>query len=159
MAAAFSRIVEICFVWKKGVFTISPWQYMPPMVSVKVLFGETSVISSELMIITLQFLIMAGVMFMGATEQQLNHLSVMGIDPASYINVLLSFAFFIFLYANILLVLWERLSGYDNNTSTEGYTEVGREEMHDGSSFLEDDEDEYAKEQNGTPLGSIRHHD
>jgi len=136
MAAAFSRIVEICFVWKKGVFTISPWQYMPPM-----------------------FLIMAGVMFMGATEQQLNHLSVMGIDPASYINVLLSFAFFIFLYANILLVLWERLSGYDNNTSTEGYTEVGREEMHDGSSFLEDDEDEYAKEQNGTPLGSIRHHD
>lgn len=102
-----------------------------------------------------QFLIMSGVMFMGATEQQLNYLSVIGIDPASYINVLLSFAFFIFLYANILLGMWERLSGYDNNSSTEGYTEVEREEIHNESGFLEDEEEDYTKEHNGMPLGSL----
>jgi hypothetical protein len=106
----------------------------------------------------LQFLMMAGVIFMGATEQQLNLLTTINIDPASYINILLSFAFFVFLYANILLGMWERLSGYDNDHSTEGYTEV-HEELHDGSSFLEDDEEEYTKEENGVPLGSIRHND
>ncbi|KAG2189166.1 hypothetical protein INT44_004308 [Umbelopsis vinacea] len=136
MAGAISRIVEICFVWKKGVFTISPWQYMPPM-----------------------FLMMAGVIFMGATEQQLSLLATIGIDPASYINVLLSFAFFLFLYTNILLGLWERLSGYDNQATTEGYTEVEREELHDGASFLEDDEDDYTKEHNALALGSLRQRD
>jgi hypothetical protein len=102
---------------------------------------------------------MAGVIFMGATEEQLAMLITIGIDPASYINILLSFAFFIFLYANILLGLWERLSGYDNNASSEGYTEVQNEELHDGSSFLDDDEDDYTKEQNGLPLGSLRQRD
>lgn len=32
MAGALSRIIEICFVWKEGDFTISPWQYIPPLV-------------------------------------------------------------------------------------------------------------------------------
>lgn len=34
MAGGLSRIVEICFVWKEGQFdVISPWQYLPPLVS------------------------------------------------------------------------------------------------------------------------------
>jgi hypothetical protein len=102
---------------------------------------------------------MAGVIFMGATEEQLSLLATIGIDPASYINVLLSFAFFLFLYTNILLVLWERLSGYDNSASTEGYTEVESEELHDGTSFLEDDEDDFTKEHNALALGSLRQRD
>lgn len=41
MAGGLSRIVEICFVWKQGEFDkISPWQYIPPLVScVLVLIG------------------------------------------------------------------------------------------------------------------------
>ncbi|KAG2174969.1 hypothetical protein INT43_006031 [Umbelopsis isabellina] len=135
MAGALSRIIEICFVWKKGVFKISPWQYMPPM-----------------------FLMMAGVTFMGATEEQLMLLAEMGIDPSAYINILLSFAFFIFFYVNILLSMWERLSGYNNDHSTEGYTEVENVELHDNPDFLEDEEeDNFTKEQNGMQLGSISH--
>ncbi|KAM3581597.1 hypothetical protein VKS41_005763 [Umbelopsis sp. WA50703] len=135
MAGALSRIIEICFVWKKGVFKISPWQYMPPM-----------------------FLMMAGVMFMGATEEQLALLADKGIDPSSYINILLSFAFFMFFYVNVLLSMWERLSGYNNDHSTEGYTEVENVELHDNADFLEDEEeDNFTKEQNGLPLGSISH--
>lgn len=34
MAGGFSRIIEICFVWKEGNFNISPFQYIPPLVSV-----------------------------------------------------------------------------------------------------------------------------
>jgi hypothetical protein len=34
MAGGLSRIIEICFVWKEGEFEkISPWQYIPPLVS------------------------------------------------------------------------------------------------------------------------------
>ena len=34
MAGGLSRIIEICFVWKEGEFKeISPWQYIPPLVS------------------------------------------------------------------------------------------------------------------------------
>lgn len=32
MAGGFSRIIEICFVWKEGNFSISPFQYIPPLV-------------------------------------------------------------------------------------------------------------------------------
>lgn len=102
---------------------------------------------------------MAGVTFMGATEEQLTLLAGMGIDPSAYINILLSFAFFIFFYVNILLSMWERLSGYNNDHSTEGYTEVENVELHDNPDFLEDEEEEdnFTKEQNGMPLGSLRH--
>jgi hypothetical protein len=101
---------------------------------------------------------MAGVMFMGATEEQLALLADKGIDPSSYINILLSFAFFMFFYVNVLLSMWERLSGYNNDHSTEGYTEVENVELHDNADFLEDEEeDNFTKEQNGLPLGSISH--
>lgn len=36
MAGGLSRIIEICFVWKQGEFKeVSPWQYIPPLVSSK----------------------------------------------------------------------------------------------------------------------------
>ncbi|KAI8145036.1 hypothetical protein BJV82DRAFT_577296 [Fennellomyces sp. T-0311] len=57
MAGGISRIVEICFVWKEGVFTISPFQYLPPLT-----------------------LILSGLLFMGSTEEQLMYLNGADID-------------------------------------------------------------------------------
>ncbi|KAF7724915.1 hypothetical protein EC973_000574 [Apophysomyces ossiformis] len=119
MAGGVCRIIEICFVWKEGVFNIAPFQYLPPMT-----------------------LIMAGVMFMGATEEQLYLLNSMNIDPSSYSNVLLAFAFAIFLFASMLIILWEKLTNYAANSA---YTEVASDNidtLHADDDFLDDDEDE-----------------
>lgn len=36
MAGGVSRIIEICFIWKKGEFKeVSPFQYIAPLVSLK----------------------------------------------------------------------------------------------------------------------------
>ncbi|KAI8378524.1 hypothetical protein BD560DRAFT_453397 [Blakeslea trispora] len=119
MAGGLSRIIEICFVWKQGQFDIiSPWQYIPPLT-----------------------LILAGHLFMGATEQQLALLTMKDIDVSSYCNVLLSFGFVVFGFTFGLISLWENLSSTVQN---QGYTEVeNRESVLDASSaFLEDDEDD-----------------
>ncbi|KAI8080200.1 uncharacterized protein B0P05DRAFT_579120 [Gilbertella persicaria] len=123
MAGGLSRIIEICFVWKQGEFDkISPWQYLPPLT-----------------------LMLAGLLFMGATEQQLALLTIKGIDISSYCNVLLSFGFIVFVFAFSLIYLWETLTNYPNSPlQNRGYTEVeNRESVLDASSaFLDDDEDD-----------------
>ncbi|KAI8374685.1 uncharacterized protein BYT42DRAFT_415689 [Radiomyces spectabilis] len=130
MAGGLSRIIEICFVWKEGDFSITPWQYLPPLT-----------------------LMLSGMLFMGSTEEQLGYLSIIGVDISSYSNILLSFGFAVFLWSFLLIALWERLSNYDPSTaSRQGYTEVARQQqdeedrhintlLHDnGSGFLDDDE-------------------
>ncbi|OBZ90634.1 Protein YTP1 [Choanephora cucurbitarum] len=119
MAGGLSRIIEICFVWKQGQFDIiSPWQYIPPLT-----------------------LMLAGLLFMGATEQQLALLSIKGIDISSYCNVLLSFGFVVFGFTFGLISLWEHLTSAVQNR---GYTEVDSHEgiLDASSTFLEDDEDD-----------------
>ncbi|KAG1054747.1 hypothetical protein G6F43_003265 [Rhizopus delemar] len=125
MAGGLSRIVEICFVWKEGQFdVISPWQYLPPLT-----------------------LILAGLLFMGSTEEQLGYLLVMDVDVSSYMNVLLSFGFVVFLFAFCLIYLWEKLTNYPNTPNNEGYTEVDSENtILDASSAFLDDEDDDAVE-------------
>ncbi|KAG0950377.1 hypothetical protein G6F29_007444 [Rhizopus arrhizus] len=125
MAGGLSRIVEICFVWKEGQFDIiSPWQYLPPLT-----------------------LILAGLLFMGSTEEQLGYLLVMDVDVSSYMNVLLSFGFVVFLFAFCLIYLWEKLTDYPNTPNNEGYTEVDSENtILDASSAFLDDEDDDAVE-------------
>ncbi|EIE83195.1 hypothetical protein RO3G_07900 [Rhizopus delemar RA 99-880] len=125
MAGGLSRIVEICFVWKEGQFdVISPWQYLPPLT-----------------------LILAGLLFMGSTEEQLGYLLVMDVDVSSYMNVLLSFGFVVFLFAFCLIYLWEKLTDYPNTPNNEGYTEVDSENtILDASSAFLDDEDDDAVE-------------
>lgn len=84
---------------------------------------------------------------MGSTEEQLGYLSLLDIDVMSYINILLSFGFVVFVFAYSLIHLWEYLTNYPNspNTNRGGYTEVvsDRETVLDASSaFLDDDDDE-----------------
>lgn len=91
---------------------------------------------------------------MGSTEEQLSYLNVSGIDVSSYSNVLLSFGFAIFLFALLLILLWERLTHYtpDGRTHaapTGAYSELPTHQqnqsdtLHDaGSDFLEDDDDD-----------------
>lgn len=84
---------------------------------------------------------------MGSTEEQLGYLSLLDIDVMSYINILLSFGFIVFVVAFSLIYLWESLTNYPNSPQTNrgGYTEVvnDRETVLDASSaFLEDDDEE-----------------
>lgn len=115
MAGGLSRIIEICFVWKQGQFKeISPWQYIPPLT-----------------------LILAGLLFMGSTEQQLAYLTVMGADVSSYSNILLSFGFMVFALAFCLIYLWEKLTDYPNSLN-DGYTEVQASTVLDEEDELKD---------------------
>lgn len=89
---------------------------------------------------------LAGILFMGSTEEQLGYLSILDVDVMSYINILLSFGFIVFVLAFSLIYLWESLTNYPNSPQTNrGYTEVvnDRETVLDASSaFLDDDEED-----------------
>ncbi|RUP43796.1 hypothetical protein BC936DRAFT_136715 [Jimgerdemannia flammicorona] len=87
--AAVTRVIEIAFVWKEGVDRINPWQHLPPVM-----------------------LIMAGFLFMASTEEQLRILVNGDVDITSYANVIVSAAFLVFLYAHVLITLWQTLTGY-----------------------------------------------
>jgi hypothetical protein len=88
MAAGLTRIIEVAFVLKDAN-TISEdgdansFQYIPPFL-----------------------LYASGFIFMGATEEQMALISDAGISHVSYILVLYSFAFLIFLFTNMLIHLY-----------------------------------------------------
>ncbi|EEP79541.1 conserved hypothetical protein [Uncinocarpus reesii 1704] len=89
MAAGAVRIVEICFVLKdRSALSYdgteaSSFQYLTPFL-----------------------LYASGLLFMGATEEQMELLSGAGIDHVSYILVLYSVACIMFLFVNILLHIY-----------------------------------------------------
>lgn len=89
MAAGATRIIEISFVLKDRS-TLSPdgsdpssFQYLPPFL-----------------------LYASGFLFMGATEEQTKLLSDAHIDHVSYVLILYSIAFILFLFVNILLHIY-----------------------------------------------------
>jgi hypothetical protein len=129
MAGGLSRIIEICFK------DISPCQYIPPLT-----------------------LILAGLLFMGSTEEQLGYLTIMDVDVSSYSNVLLSFGFIVFLLAFSLIYLWETLTNYPNSPhQNKGYTEVDNDTeaiLLASSAFLDDDEED---EHDAVELKDRRH--
>ncbi|EKD17387.1 uncharacterized protein L3040_008426 [Drepanopeziza brunnea f. sp. 'multigermtubi'] len=89
MAAGLARIIEICFVLRDRANIgghdgdVNSWQYMAPFL-----------------------LYASGFIFMGATEEQMQLISDAGITHVSYILVLYSFAFLVFLFTNMLLHLY-----------------------------------------------------
>ncbi|KAH8647071.1 hypothetical protein BGZ60DRAFT_424047 [Tricladium varicosporioides] len=88
MAAGLARIIEVAFVCKdKNTISedgdANSFQYIAPFL-----------------------LYASGFLFMGATEEQMQLISNAGIDHVSYILVLYSFAFLIFLFVNMLLHLY-----------------------------------------------------
>lgn len=87
MLGGIARIIEISIVLRDeagGANGIQSWQHLPP------------------------YLLMAGgFMFMGANEEQLALLNSAMVDPMSYALILFSLAFLVYLYAHILITLYE----------------------------------------------------
>lgn len=93
----------------------------------------------------------AGFLFMGATEEQMNLVATSGMDGVSYTLILYSLAFMVFLFANMLIHLYDRLSPQEEGGKytnghirlNSGPNEEGR--LRDAEEFelegLTDDED------------------
>ncbi|KAI1495471.1 hypothetical protein F5X99DRAFT_403437 [Biscogniauxia marginata] len=93
MAAGLTRIIEVSFVLKDrpGLSTdgrqISSFQYVPVFL-----------------------LYASGFLFMGATEEQMSLIDSSSIDHVAYILILYSLAFLVFLFANMLITVYDRNS-------------------------------------------------
>ncbi|KAJ5584030.1 Protein YTP1 [Penicillium hispanicum] len=89
MAAGVTRIIEISFVLRdKSAVSMSgsdpnSFQYLPPFL-----------------------LYASGFLFMGATEEQMKLLSDAGVTHVSYVLILYSIAFILFLFVNVLLHIY-----------------------------------------------------
>ncbi|GAB7343795.1 hypothetical protein MBLNU457_1766t3 [Dothideomycetes sp. NU457] len=89
MGAGFTRIIEISFVLRDSVAIsddgedTNSFQYLPPFL-----------------------LYASGFLFMGATEEQMKLLSDAGVSHVSYILILYSIAFVLFLFVNMLIRLY-----------------------------------------------------
>lgn len=88
MAAGLTRIIEVAFVLRDAACLsddgdVNSFQYIPPFL-----------------------LYASGFLFMGATEEQMQLISDAGISHVSYVLVLYSFAFLVFLFTNMLLHLY-----------------------------------------------------
>ncbi|KAL2108903.1 hypothetical protein VUR80DRAFT_3220 [Thermomyces stellatus] len=127
MAAGISRIVEIAFVLRDSMGLsedgrkISSFQYIPVFL-----------------------LYASGFLFMGATEEQMELLAGSTMDHVSYILILYSLAFLMFLFAHMLIHLYDR-----NSRETAGVIPDAREEeqLRDAEEFeldglVSDGEDE-----------------
>lgn len=101
MAAGASRIIEISFLLKdsRGGSEINSWQHLPPFVSL-------SLLSLWSVANLLKLLYASGFLFMGATEEQMKLLSDADVTHVSYILILYSIAFLLYLFVNILLYVF-----------------------------------------------------
>lgn len=101
MGAGVTRVIEILFLLHDKACSetgrILSFQYMPPFC-----------------------LTLAGILFMSATEEQLQLVHDLGSDHSAYILVVSSAAFLIFLWNQLLLALYLRLVGYDENGELSG---------------------------------------
>lgn len=92
MGAGATRIIEICFVLNDApspAVTASTgpraFQHLPPFL-----------------------LVLGGLTFLSATEEQMQWVSSSGMDPVTYANILFSTSFIIYLFGAGLLELYER---------------------------------------------------
>ncbi|GAA5864166.1 hypothetical protein JCM3774_001241 [Rhodotorula dairenensis] len=87
MSAGFARIVEVCFVLRDAPSDNSrprAFQHLPPYL-----------------------LVLSGLTFLSATEEQMQWVAGSGMDSTTYANVLFSGAFAIYLVGNALLELYQ----------------------------------------------------
>jgi hypothetical protein len=95
MGAGLVRIIEISFVLQDNPHTgryVRSWQFLTPFL-----------------------LVLSGMIFMGATEEQMQFLDALGVMHASYLLVISSVACILFLLILFLTNLYMQLSG-DRNT-------------------------------------------
>ncbi|KAH8733146.1 hypothetical protein GQ44DRAFT_696981 [Phaeosphaeriaceae sp. PMI808] len=101
MAAGASRIIEISFVLKDRSATTADgldpnsFQYMTPFL-----------------------LVAGGFLFMGATEEQMQILDDLNVTHVSYVLILFSIAFFLFLFVNMLIHLYA-VSAWGQNSKSD----------------------------------------
>ncbi|KAK5134840.1 hypothetical protein LTR08_006072 [Meristemomyces frigidus] len=156
MAAGLTRIIEISFILRDRNAPINPddidaeinsWQYLPVFL-----------------------LYASGFLFMGATEEQMQTLSDAGVTHVSYILILYSISFLLFLFVNMLLHLYSHYSSGNSKAKTVNFSDEGRpltngharipdmedRQAHDAQEFeleglMSDDESEATKATNGRP--------
>ncbi|KAE8351677.1 hypothetical protein BDV28DRAFT_136564 [Aspergillus coremiiformis] len=116
MAAGVTRIIEIAFVLKdRGTLSLdgsdpNSFQYLPPFL-----------------------LYASGFLFMGATEEQMQLLHDAGITHVSYILILYSIAFILFLFVNILLHIYA-VHAWPESTKASPACSSGEEEAAQSTS-------------------------
>ncbi|KAG7666120.1 uncharacterized protein J8A68_000376 [[Candida] subhashii] len=109
-----SRIIEISFLLRDKACSetgsILSFQYFPPFC-----------------------LALSGVLFMGATEEQLQLVHDLGSDHSAYILVVSSAAFMIYLWFQLLLLLYLRLVGYneDGELNKERYSIINEAALNE----------------------------
>lgn len=113
-SAGLTRIIEILFVLgdKRCSDTgrVLAFQHLPPVC-----------------------LVLAGLMFMGANEEMLVLVKDLGMNHASYILLLASAAFMIYLWIHALLAFYLRLVGYNEDGElSNGYDSVREQEFELG---------------------------
>lgn len=115
MTGGLTRIIEICFVLKDGASSDSGKvmiaQHFPPFC-----------------------LVMSGLLFMSANEEQLQLVNDLGADHSSYILVVSGAGFLIYLWMNMLVALYLRLVGYDEDgelTRFTGYANIAGDNEQD----------------------------
>ncbi|KAK7426903.1 hypothetical protein QQZ08_006649 [Neonectria magnoliae] len=117
MGVGITRIIEIAFVLKDAQSisedgrSINSFQYIPVFL-----------------------LYASGFLFMGATEEQMALVDGSRMDHVSYILIIFSLASLMFLFANMLIHLWDRLANANPNTKdyNHGYTHINGRAVEDG---------------------------
>ena len=87
-------------------------------------------------------LFVSGFLFMGATEEQMRLVALINMDHVSYILIMYSIAFLVFLFVNMLISVYDRaINASTMAQSNTGYIEVpGRRRMGDDAIRLRDAE-------------------
>ncbi|KHC74198.1 hypothetical protein MGI_00863 [Candida albicans P75016] len=138
MGAGITRIIEISFLLNdKSCHSsgqILSFQYLPPFC-----------------------LTLAGVLFMGATEEQLQLVHDLGSDHSAYILVVSAAAFTIFLWIQLVIMFYLRLVGYNEDGELgqqqhhhHQYQSVDVEEFELGDLSEEEEEEEEEEDQSGS---------
>lgn len=150
MAAGITRIIEIAFVLRDagGVSADgrqhNSFQYIPAFVRFLVLPTRHPLANVS------QLLYASGFLFMGATEEQMVLVANSPMDHVSYILILYSFAFLVFLFVHMLIALYERTLPTDGKVALNGSAPANGHEarqLRDAEEFeleglMSDDEDE-----------------
>ena len=116
MAAGLARIIEIAFVLRDQNSVSSSdyeetnsWQYLTPFVSAIPFLNSRNDLYSYLrymLILPIQLLYTSGIIFMSATEQQIASMAAANVSHVSYILLLYSASFLLFLFVCMLLHLY-----------------------------------------------------
>ncbi|QFZ26742.1 hypothetical protein EJF18_20660 [Clavispora lusitaniae] len=105
MAGGLTRIMEICFLLRDAAACdtgrVLAFQHFPPLC-----------------------LVMSGVLFMSANEEQLEMVHGLGADHSSYILVVCGAGFVIYLWMLMMLALYLHLVGYDEDGQLRGYADI-----------------------------------